>query len=128
MQGPAKGAMILLVEDNRAVGEGIAHALDDMGLHVLGPAATVGEALALLAVECPDAALLDMRLGGNESFSIADALIEGGVPFSFLTASSRCEFPFGYRQCRMLGKPFSESALEAEVLTLLRPSLVSIGT
>ena len=76
---------ILVVEDEMLVLMNIEMALEDLGCSEIRAAASVAEALVLLEIHSFDAALLDVNLGGEKSFPIADALIERGIPFAFST-------------------------------------------
>lgn len=60
-------------------------ALADMGCTAVSAAATIDEALALLETERFDVAMLDVNLGGQSSYRIADALALRSVPFVFST-------------------------------------------
>jgi CheY-like chemotaxis protein len=76
---------ILVVEDEMLVLMNIEMALEDLGCSKVHAASTVAEALVLLEIHPFDAALLDVNLGGETSFPIADALIKRGIPFAFAT-------------------------------------------
>ncbi len=67
-----------------------------MGVDVLGPVPSVAAALALLAAGTPpDAAILDVKLGGEMAFPVAEALRARSIPFMFTTgyAPRRCPRP-----------------------------------
>ena len=85
MTGPLANRTILVVEDEMLVLMNIEIALEDLGCSRILAAASVAEGLALLEVHPFDAALLDVNLGGEKSFPVADALIERGIPFAFAT-------------------------------------------
>ena len=53
---------------------------------MLGPAATLAEALELLASSAPDVALLDVNLRGEMVTPVAEALRARGVPFVVASA------------------------------------------
>ena len=95
--------------------------LSDWGCTVVGPAARVGKALAMLDAEAIDMAVLDVSLNGQRSYAVADALQARGVPFVFLTGFARDSLPSGYQGCPMLQKPFSQFEL-GDLLTKLRAS------
>lgn len=76
---------ILVVEDEFLVADHIASTLEDLGYVVVGPVPTIEDALAVIANEPIDCALLDANLDGVSSSSIAEALIERGVPFIVCT-------------------------------------------
>jgi CheY-like chemotaxis protein len=117
-------ARILVVEDEALIALMIMQMLERLGLEPVGPAATSREALALIAAERIDAALLDLRLGDEGSpGSVAPALERRGIPFvvvtGFLAAHVRRLIP-GHP---VLTKPFSEAALGRALGRLLGPPL-----
>jgi DNA-binding response OmpR family regulator len=112
-------ALVLVVENEWIIAEAIARSLRRWGWRVLGPAASVAAALDLLEREPPAAALLDASLGHAASFLVADTLIARGIPFAFVSGRSIAELPPRYADRPLLGKPFSEEALQAEVAALL---------
>ena len=79
-----RGTRILVVEDEYLLADDLNNALADAGAHVLGPAASVEDATALIGNEATiDAAILDVNLRGDMVFPLADALRERGIPFAF---------------------------------------------
>ena len=58
------GRLVLVVEDEVLIAMDLQLLLQRNGWRVLGPAATVAEALRLLRGETPDVALLDVSLSG----------------------------------------------------------------
>ncbi|MBR0647860.1 response regulator [Plastoroseomonas hellenica] len=112
-------ASILVVEDEWIIAEAISRSLRRWGYRVLGPAADVPAALALLEQETPAAALLDASLGHQPSFAVADLLIARGVPFAFLSGHQVEDLPPRYAASRLLNKPFAEAALQTEIMALL---------
>lgn len=80
------GKKILVVEDEPLVALMVADMLRDAGCIVVGPAYDVATALTFFEAEQPDAAVLDINLGRNEtSAAVADALDNAGVPFIYAT-------------------------------------------
>lgn len=80
---------VLVVEDDFMLAQGIQWALEDAGAVVIGPVASVASALKRINEELMiDAAVLDVNLGGEISFPVADALSGRGIPFVF---ASGCE-------------------------------------
>ncbi|MBR0665541.1 response regulator [Roseomonas hellenica] len=114
-------ATVLVVEDEWLIATQIAHDLQSLDCRVLGPAPSVAVARALLEDEVPRAALLDIRLGRETVFALADLLTDRKVPFAFLTAFTRDDLPPRFADCPLLTKPFGGGALKAEVAALLRP-------
>ncbi len=79
----------------------------------MGPAPTIADALALVAAEPLDGALLDVNLRGEEAFSVADALVERRVPFVFATGYSAEAIPERHRAVPRCEKPVRAAALVA---------------
>ena len=74
-----------MVEDEVVVAMLIEDILLDWGAIVVGPAGRVAQALDLLAQGPVDAAILDVNLGGETTFGVAQELARRGVPFAFAT-------------------------------------------
>lgn len=121
MSSSLSGCRVLVVEDEMMVAWAVEDVLSDWGCTVVGPAARVGEALAVLGAEAIDMAVLDISLDGQRSYPVADALEALGVPFVFLTGYGRDSLPSRYRFHIMLQKPFEQFEL-GDVLTRLRAS------
>lgn len=85
---------ILIVEDEYLLADDLATELRDHGATVVGPAATIEQALALLAENPPlDGAVLDVNLRGQPIFPVADELAGRGVPFVFATGYDSAAIP-----------------------------------
>jgi CheY-like chemotaxis protein len=77
---------ILIVEDEALVALGIEDLLLDLGCEIAGSVAAVPEALDWLdAGGSFDGALLDVRLGDQLVFPVAERLARMGAPFAFAT-------------------------------------------
>ena len=85
--GSARGLMVLIVEDEFLIAMDLEAMLRGHGWRVLGPAATVAEALRLLdGGETPDVALLDVNLRGRTVAPVAEVLRERSVPIVLASA------------------------------------------
>jgi DNA-binding response OmpR family regulator len=80
------GKRVLLVEDDKLISTLAVDLMEDKGIVVLGPAATLSEALVFAQNEQLDAAVLDVNLGMETSFAAARVLSERSVPFFYTTA------------------------------------------
>jgi CheY-like chemotaxis protein len=80
-----RGRRVMIVEDEMLVAMELESLVGDQGCAVVGPAATVERALALLEQERPDAAILDVNLDGTTAAPVAAALNAQGVPFLLAT-------------------------------------------
>src|SRR3712207_9131105 len=74
------GRRILIVEDEALVAMLVEDALLDAGAEVIGPVATVAEAMALLDSAAPDAAAPDPNLAGETSTAGGDVVATRGAP------------------------------------------------
>jgi CheY-like chemotaxis protein len=103
------GRRVLLVEDEPIVAWLLKDMLVDFGCSVVGPAADVNQALAMIDAESIDVAVLDVNLRGQMSYPIADVLVARGVPFVFSTGYDQDRLLDGYRTFPALQKPFHRS-------------------
>ena len=106
------GRNVLLVEDEAMVRLELAAALETAGARVLGPAANVREAGDIAARERPDAAVLDINLGGETVAPLAEGLAALGVPLVFTSGYRNLELlPKSLRDEPLLQKPVSPDDL-----------------
>lgn len=112
-----KGLRVLIVEDSFLIAWSLRRMLTDLGCRVIGPVASVSQALPLLeAGEC-DAAILDVNLGAETSVPVAEALVRKGTPFFFVTGySSPALQQIEFKSYRRLRKPVNERALRAAMI------------
>ena len=92
--------------------------LADLGCVVVGPAASVDQALAMMAGEAIDVAVLDVNLNGQMSYPVADALAARGVPFVFSTGYHQDRLLERYRPVPALQKPFHRTDLTDTLVKL----------
>lgn len=109
MSGEAR--KVLVVEDEALVAMLVEDALLDAGFGVLGPAATVEEAMALLSRERPDAVVLDLNLAGETSTPVADELAARGIPYVIATGYGASGLPAGHQDAMVLAKPYDPAEL-----------------
>jgi len=110
---PLGGRHILVVEDDYMIAADLARSLEDLGVNVVGPVGSVADALALLVDKLAlDAAVLDVDLGGERVFPVADALQKLDVSFVFATGYDHWIIPTTYEDVPRLEKPVDTGALE----------------
>lgn len=88
------------------------------GGSLVGPSATPAEALRLVREYDPDAALLDINLGGESMSPVANLLRDRHVPFLFVTGYDADDFPLAFTEPR-IEKPFRPAGLLRAVAALL---------
>jgi response regulator RpfG family c-di-GMP phosphodiesterase len=97
---------ILILEDEFLLAADLQDELERAGAIILGPAGSIDAARALLAAAPEvDGAVLDINLDGEQSYPIADELLERDVPFLFTTGYSEDAIPARYRQIARCQKP-----------------------
>lgn len=117
---PLENRRILVVEDEFFMADELRQKLEAAGALVIGPAPSVERALALIKDEITiDAALLDVNLGGNMSYPVAEALIVRSVPFIFTSGYDESVFSEHYALMPRCQKPTEFSSIVGELVTLL---------
>lgn len=85
-----KSVRCLIVDDNREFLETATSVLESGGIAVVGVASTIAEALHFAAQLGPDVMLVDVDLGGEDGFDLAQRLHRGegmGSPAVILTST-----------------------------------------
>ena len=97
---------VLVAEDEALIAMEIEAVLLDAGTEVVGPAGYLEYALELAEEDAVDVALLDVDLGGEDVFPLADRLAERGVPFAFHTGhAERADLARCYPEAPVCRKP-----------------------
>jgi len=117
------GLRVLVVEDEMMVSMLIEDMLIDLGCTVVGPVSRLDEAIELAKRGGLDCAVLDVNLGGQPIFPLADLLRAQGAPFAFATGYGDAGLRDVDRGSPVLQKPFREGDL-ARVLEVLRKAVV----
>ncbi|OWW04435.1 Crp/Fnr family transcriptional regulator [Rhizobium sp. R72] len=108
------GKRILLVEDDYYAATELASRLLAVGVDVVGPCPNVEDAFAKIgATSGLDGAVLDINLGGEMVFPVADELERLGLPFVFATAYDPDVVPARHADKIVLRKPLENDALAA---------------
>ncbi|KMM76509.1 MULTISPECIES: response regulator [Xanthomonas] len=122
-----RGLRILVVENDEMNATLLELQLAQAGAEVVGVAASVQQALALIDSERPDRAVLDFRLSAGEtSEPVARALSERGTPFVLATGVAADALPTGFAAGVVLTKPYLSEQLikalqDAHAKTTARP-------
>ena len=87
---------ILIVEDEPLIAMMLEDIVIELGYSVAGPVGSVTEALAFVAANPVDAALLDVNLGREKIDPVADQLAKQDCPFIFTTGYGKAGIPDGH--------------------------------
>ena len=114
--GGLYGLRVFVVEDEALVAMMLEDMLADFGCIVMGVAGTVAQALERATTSnMIDAAILDVNLGGEKIYPVADVLARREVPFMFSTGYGPGDLHERYPNCLTLAKPYSPEALAREL-------------
>jgi two-component SAPR family response regulator len=110
-----QGLQILIVEDDYLIAATLMEALQEAGARILGPLGQLDEALAFVRQHGAElgGVVLDLNLHGQTSYPIADALLEAGVRFVFVTGYDAGALDAAYRGYPRCEKPFQPEAIVA---------------
>lgn len=117
-----RGCRILIVEDDFLVATALAGVIEARGAEVVGPVGKVQQALELISRgERIDAALLDVHLGTEAVYPVADVLQSKGIPMVFTTGYESADLPPTLSAVPTLQKPVGAG----RVLQVLRAQIDS---
>jgi two-component SAPR family response regulator len=95
----------LIVEDEYMIADEMQRALQAAGSTVIGPVPTVEEAIDLIEQGQVELAVLDVNLGGQPVWPVADALEARGVHYVFTTGYDASALPPRYASVPRCEKP-----------------------
>jgi CheY-like chemotaxis protein len=99
------GKRVLIVEDEYFLADEARQKLEDAGAIVVGPVGAVKAALNLLDTAQVDAAILDIHLGDELVFPVADELERRAIPFVFATGYDPSIIPAKFTGFTLCEKP-----------------------
>jgi CheY-like chemotaxis protein len=120
--GEAQKCRVLIVEDEAAISMLIEDMLLDLGTEIVGPASRLDPALQLAREAEFDAAILDINIGGVQSYPVADVLLSRGIPAIFATGYGSSVLPERFRSCQILCKPFDQHQFSKALQRVLAES------
>jgi DNA-binding response OmpR family regulator len=114
MRGALSGKRVLVVEDEYFIATDLQRLLENAGAEVVGPAADLAAALALVQARL-DAAVLDVNLDGVLCYPLAERLSEAAVPYVFVTGDDSWALPAAFQDRPRIAKPFAAASVVALV-------------
>jgi CheY-like chemotaxis protein len=116
-----KGLHVLLVEDDTMICLLFEDMLLEFGCKIIGPACDIRRAVDLAQNhESIDVAILDVNLGGQVVFPVADILAGRGVPIVFSTGLGPSGLPAAWQGRPCIPKPMTTAQLVSSLGSALR--------
>ena len=112
-------ASILIVEDEFLIALDLEAEVARLG-HAAHLASSLSQAEEHLAGSRIDAAILDINLGGDTSFALADRFLANGKPFFFLSGNDPSGLPAHHRQSTVLTKPVDRDLFEQALARIVQ--------
>jgi two-component sensor histidine kinase/DNA-binding response OmpR family regulator len=117
----ARGTLrILVVEDEPLIGMANCSLIEELGHSAVGPCFNVAASRDALAGRV-DAAILDVNLGHDEIYPIAEELAGRGIPFVFMTGYGPESLDKRFAQYPVLQKPVVRDALAQAIEGFAKP-------
>lgn len=110
---------MFVVEDEALVAMLLEDLLFELGCRVVDSVGSVSGALDRIENTVADGAVLDVNIGGEKVFPVADALAARGIPFLFATGYGPGGLAELYPSAPVLTKPYTSDAL-AQALARIR--------
>jgi CheY-like chemotaxis protein len=121
-----RATTILVVEDEFLVAEDIAQLITTCGGLVVGPAASVERAMALLEHDAPHCAIVDAFLQTGDAVPVAGRLRALDVPFVVVTGYDCDRLPEGLRAAPCIGKPYEPHHLMHAIFRALHANTLRL--
>lgn len=116
-----KGKKILVVEDETLISMLFEDILAELDCTIVGPALNLRQAMVLAQNAEIDAAVLDVNLGGDPIFPVAEILADRGVPLVFSSGYGASGLPGRWQTQLTLPKPFTSDQFTAVLQRLVAP-------
>ena len=113
------GLSVLVVEDEAIISFLLEDMLAELGAREVRTAASVAGALSAIDQLKPDVAVLDVNLGGERAYPIAESLEKEGVPFVFTTGYGKSGLDPRWASRVVVQKPFTAPIMSAALAGLL---------
>ncbi|WP_245413457.1 response regulator [Mangrovicella endophytica] len=115
-----QGLRVFIVEDESLVAMQLEDMLFDFGCDVVGLAMQVARGIEMAAAaEALDVAILDVNIGGQKVYPIAELLRRNGVPIVFATGYGRAGVEAEWQDCPVLQKPYTADQVGSTIEAVL---------
>jgi CheY-like chemotaxis protein len=113
------GRRVLVVEDEALISMLAEEMLADLGCIVHAVAGSVPKALEHAEAGGFDVAILDVNVGRERVFPVAELLASKGIPFAFASGYGGEEIIEPHKARPLIGKPYSTDQLQSALVTAL---------
>jgi CheY-like chemotaxis protein len=107
----ARQPLLLIVEDNLLIAMEVEAMAEDCGCAIAGPAGSVSDALEVIEANTLTGAILDVNLGDERVWPVAEKLALRTIPFVLATGYGDAEIPAQFKERPILSKPISRGSL-----------------
>lgn len=107
-----QGLTIMVVEDEFLAALDLKRLIEERDGKVAGPVGRLEQAQQMARSVRLDGAILDVKLDGTDSLSLADELIARDVPIILVTGYDIARLPVRFASTPRLPKPFEEAAFD----------------
>ena len=111
---------VLLVEDEPLVSMMLADMLSAFGHKVDGPYSRFSDAMLAAKTSNLQAGILDVNLGGEKTYAVADILTDRKIPFAFVTGYGPDSIVSAFSHAPVLQKPVEAAKLHALLQQIVR--------
>jgi CheY-like chemotaxis protein len=120
LDAEADGKRVLLVEDEPLVSMMLADLLSAFGHKVDGPYSRFSDAMLAAKSNNLQAGILDVNLGGEKTYAVADILADRKIPFAFVTGYGPDSIVSTFSHAPVLQKPVEAAKLHALLQQIVR--------
>ena len=104
-------AQIMILEDEAVVAWDIEAELQSRGINVVAVVGRLTDAMAVVEQGNISVAILDINVGSENSYRVAELCLEKGIVVIFLTGETGDELPDRLKDCAIAAKPVNYNVL-----------------
>lgn len=108
---------VLVVEDEPLLAFDILDQIEQHNGIVIGPVGSLQRGLKALDDENPDACIVNIQLGRDLVYELADKLVAAGIPFIFASSLRREDIPERFKDVPLHSKPIDMIKAAAGLIT-----------